>query len=276
VLITVVLGLTAALCWGAPDVPLAQAVRRLDPLRVLVGSLLLGTLAVLPAALFLEPPSPTPRAVALAALLGVLTVVGFLYGFAAFRDGAVSVAAPIISCEGAVAAALAIAAGERPSPFVILLLGLAAAGVVLVALGEGGGGGGALPATVAALIWGGILALSAPLAHDVGAYWAFLGVRLVAVVVVLAIALPRHAATAWTTEPWRVAAWGVGDAAAYLSFVAAADRGPAAVAGVLAAQFATVGALMGVALLGERLTRRQVFGVVLVIGSVSGLAVAAG
>ena len=46
--------------------------------------------------------------------------------------------------------------------------------------------------------------------------------------------------TSWTRDFWRVAAWGVGDSAAYLLFVAAADRGPAAVASVLAAQFATV------------------------------------
>ena len=56
---------------------------------------------------------------------------------------------------------------------------------------------------------------------------------------------------------------------AYFAFVLAADHGPASVAGVLAAQFGTVGAIVAVAFFGERLRRRQVVGIAIV-----GLAVA--
>ena len=114
-----------------------------------------------------------------------------------------------------------------------------------------------MPAIVAAVVWGGVLALSAPIAHDVGAGWAFLLVRGSAVV--------RHAARSRSSlgaaraalvEWWRVAIWGVCDALAYFAFVLAADHGPASVAGVLAAQFGTVGAIVAVAFFGEHLRRR--------------------
>jgi inner membrane transporter RhtA len=148
---------------------------------------------------------------------------------------------------------------------VLVGLPLAVAGVVLVSRGEGESSrAGVAPATVAALVWGGVLALSAPIAHDVGAGWAFLLVRGSAVVAMLPVALVVGAARAARIEWWRVAIWGVCDAIAYFAFVLAADRGPASVAGVLAAQFGTVGAVVAVAFFGERLRKRQVLGIAIV------------
>ncbi|MDX6655073.1 MAG: hypothetical protein QOH18_2467, partial [Solirubrobacterales bacterium] len=94
--------------------------------------------------------------------------------------------------------------------------------------------------------------------------WAFLLVRGSAVVVMLPIALALGSARKALVEWWRVAIWGVADAGAYFAFVIAADNGPASVAGVLAAQFGTVGAIVAVAFFGERLRRRQIAGIVIV------------
>ncbi|MEI7439404.1 MAG: EamA family transporter, partial [Thermoleophilia bacterium] len=69
-----------------------------------------------------------------------------------------------------------------------------------------------------------------------------------------------------------VAAWGIGDSVASLLFVAAADRGPVAVAGVLAAQFATVGVIVGMVFLKERLHLRQWIGIITVILAISAIA----
>ena len=77
-------------------------------------------------------------------------------------------------------------------------------------------------------------------------------------------------------EWWRIAIWGVCDAFAYFAFVLAADHGPAAVAGVLAAQFGTVGAIVAVAFFGEHLRRRQVAGIAIVGIAVAAMAVGAG
>jgi drug/metabolite transporter (DMT)-like permease len=263
--LTILFGLAAAVGWGAPDAVLAQAVRRVGPFPVVFGSILLGLLLAAPLALALDPPDWTQRAVLLSPLVGILTVIGFQSGFMSFRDGAVSVVAPIIACEGGVAAVLSIAGGEHVDGLVLAGLPLAVAGVVLVSRGDGASSrAGVLPATVAALVWGGVLALSAPLAHDVGAGWAFLLVRGSAVLVMLPVALAVGALRSARIEWWRVAIWGVSDGIAYFAFVLAADRGPAAMAGVLAAQFGTVGAIVAVAFFGERLRARQVVGIAIV------------
>jgi drug/metabolite transporter (DMT)-like permease len=275
--LTILFGLAAAVGWGAPDAVLAQAVRRVGAFPVVFGSIAIGTLLVAPLALVLDPPDWSERALLLAPLVGVLTVIGFQAGFTAFREGAVSVVAPIIACEGGVAALLSLAGGEHVQRLVLVGLPLAVAGVVLVSRGEGeGSSAGVVPATVAALVWGGVLALSAPIARDVGAGWAFLLVRGSAVVAMLPLALVVGAARAARIEWWRVAIWGICDAMAYFAFVLAADYGPASVAGVLAAQFGTVGAIVAVAFFGERLRRRQVVGIAIVGLAVGVMAVGGG
>jgi drug/metabolite transporter (DMT)-like permease len=275
-LLTVLLGLTAATCWGVPDVWLAQATRSVGPFAVVFGSVLIGVAAIAPAALFVDPPTWTARGVLLAMFVGGLVACGYQAGFVAFRSGAVSVVAPIIACEGAVAAALAITTGERLRASVLGLLSVAVAGVVLAAMGEGGGRAGALPAAVAAIIWGVILVLSSPVADDLGVFWGFLLVRLSALAWTMPLALRSGAALRWRADPWRVAAWGLGDSTAYLAFVAAASRGPVAVASVLAAQFATVAVIVAMVFFGERLRLRQVVGVALVIVAVTAIAAVSG
>lgn len=270
-MLTILLGLAAAVAWGAPDATLAQAIRRVGAFPVVFGSITLGTLLVAPFVLLLDTPEWTQRALLLAPLVGVLTVIGNFSGFVAFRTGSVSVVAPIIACEGGIAAVLLLLSGEDVDRLVLAGLPLAVIGVVLVSRGEGeGSGAGVVPAMVAALVWGFVLALSAPIAHDLGPGWAFLLVRGTSVAVMLPIALATGAASKAVMEWWRVAIWGVCDTGAYFAFVVAADNGPASVAGVLAAQFGTVGAIVAVAFFGERLRKRQVAGIVVV-----GLAVGA-
>jgi drug/metabolite transporter (DMT)-like permease len=275
--LTILFGLASAVGWGAPDPVLATAVRRIGAFPVVFGSIVIGTVLASPLALVLDLPDWTERSLLLAPLVGTLTVVGFQAGFTSFRDGAVSVVAPIIACEGGVAALFSIAGGEHLNGLVLLGLPFAVAGVVLVSRGEGEGGrGGVVPAVAAALIWGGVLALSAPIAHDLGAGWAFLLVRGSAVVVMLPVALAVGAVRPVRSEWWRVAIWGICDAVAYFAFVLAADHGPAAVAGVLAAQFGTVGAVVAVVFFGEHLRRRQVVGIAIVAVAVGAMAVGGG
>jgi drug/metabolite transporter (DMT)-like permease len=274
--LTILLGLTAAVCWGLPDGWLAQATRSVGPFATAFGSMLLGALLIAPAALAVDRPDWTLEPVLLAILVGPMTVGAYLSGFYAFRNGSVSIVTPIIACEGAVAAVISIAGGEHLRSGVLALLPVAVVGVVLAANGEGGGRAGALPAVLSAALWGVILVLSASVAGDLGVIWGFLLIRLSALAAMLPFALASGAAVRWTADPWRVAAWAVGDTAAYVAFVAAADSGPVAVASVLAAQFATVAVIVATVFFGERPRRRQLVGVALVIAAVSGIAAVAG
>ena len=277
-MLTIVFGLAAAVGWGAPDAMLAQAVRRIGAFPVVFGSILTGTLLVAPLALVLDPPDWTERALVLAPLVGILTVVGFQAGFMSFREGAVSVVAPIIACEGGVAAVFSLAGGEHVDGLILIGLPLAVAGVVLVSRGEGETQQRRRPAGDRWRRWSGAACSRCPrrsptTSARAGPSCSCAAARVAVLLpVALAVGAPRAARVEW----WRVAVWGVADAVAYFSFVLAADHGPASVAGVLAAQFGTVGAIVAVAFYGESLRRRQVVGIAIVGLAVGAMAVGSG
>ena len=112
-----------------------------------------------------------------------------------------------------------------------------------------------VPAVVCAVMWGAILALSVPVA-DIGSVLGVLPDPPERACVDPPFALRSGAAYGWLEDRWRVVAWGLGDSFAFLLFVVAAERGSAAVASVLVAQFATV-VVVGMLFGGERLLRRQ-------------------
>ena len=202
-------------------------------------------------------------------------MIGFQAGFMSFRDGAVSVVAPIIACEGGVAALFSLAGGEHVNRLVLVGLPLAVAGVVLVSRGEGESSrAGVLPADRRRRSSGVACSrsrrrsptTSAPAGRSCSCAAARSSSMLP---VALALGAPRAARVEW----WRVAIWGVCDAGAYFAFVLAADHGPTSVAGVLAAQFGTVGAIVAVVFFGEHLRRRQVVGIAIVALAVGVMAV---
>lgn len=269
--ITILLAVLCAVLWGGPDWLLAQAARRIGAVALAFGATLVGTIAVAPAAVFVDLPEWSGLGVGIAIIAGVLSAGAYVLAYTAFRYGAVSIVAPIVSCEGAVAAAIALSTGEHVNGRVLALLVPAVVGVVLASMGAGGGRGGAATASVAALVWGGILVLSTVAADELGVYWGFLLIRVATLVAITVVAATTGVVGRWRADPWRVAIWGLADAGAYLLFVAAADRGPVAVASVVAAQFATVAVLVAL-VLGERPLRRQLGGVAIVIASVSAIA----
>ena len=271
--LTVLIGVCVAICWGIPDVWLARAARSVGALPTVIGSIAIGLALTSPLVLFAGMPHVTLRGALLILLMGALTMVGYLIAFSAFRFGKVSVVAPIIACEGAVAAVISIALGESMDVRALALLPIAVIGVVLAAMGGGAeGSGGAKRAAIAALLWGGVLVLAAPVADEVGWMWGFILVRLVALLLAIPLGI-RAGVTTKARLDWKnVAGWGIGDSAASLLFIIGADRGNIAVLSVLAAQFATVGVIAGFLILGERLRPRQWVGIVLVILAVTGVA----
>jgi len=273
--ITVVLGVLCALAWGLPEVQLARAARNLGIVPTVIGSIVIGLVVTSPIIFFAGGlPHITGKGAVLIIGMGILTLAGYLVGFSAFQKGKLTIVAPTIACEGAVAALFAILLGETMDTRVLLLLPVAVIGVVLAAMGtsEEGQSSGAVRAAFAALIWGGILTMAAPVADEVGVIWGFVLVRVVALLLALPIGI-KMGVTANARFDWKnVAAWGIGDSIASLLYVAAADRGPVAVAGVLAAQFATVGVIVGMVFMKERLRLRQWVGIVTVIAAVTAIA----
>src|SRR3954463_9952437 len=275
-MLTVVLGLGTALLWGLPDVPLAVAIRNVGATTVLAGSLLIGTVLVAPVGLFVDMPAWTSRGLLLAVVTGVLTASAYGVAYNAFARAPVSIVTPIISCEGAAAAAIAIAAGEHLSAGMAILLACCVLGVVLVGTAgktvEKVSSTGIAIAVVGALVWGLVLFLAAKTTDELGFYWGFFSVRVVATLCLVPWLFQRRIRDGLRREPRRILIWAAGDTGGHLSFYAAASTGPVALASVLGAQFATFGTLAGVIWLHERLKAHQWVGVAIVIAAVTGIA----
>ena len=112
--------------------------------------------------------------------------------YAALRIGKVGIVAPIVSTEGAIAAVISVAAGERLQGVSYALLAIVAVGVVLAGAGHEGGGGesGLRPVLLAvggASLFGVSLYATGRVGAELPLFWAVLPARLVGVV---AVAVP--------------------------------------------------------------------------------------
>ena len=252
----------------------------IGPTAVLAGSLILGTLLIAPVGLFIDFPGLTERGLLLAALDGLLMAAAYGIAYNAFARCPISIVTPIISCEGAAAAAIAIAFGERPGIEMAVLLVIAVIGVVLVGTSCGWDrGAGIGPRRVVRGHGGGAVGLHPlPRRAGHGRTRRVLG---------LPLSSARSPRWRWsrsccgaTSERASAASrgasciWAAGDTGGSVPsrHFAAAASGPVALAGVLAAQFALFGTLAGVIGLGERLKVHQWVGVGVVVAAVTGIA----
>jgi drug/metabolite transporter (DMT)-like permease len=131
-------GLGAAALWAAATLCSSRSSRMLGS-RVVLGWVILVAFviglplaAVSPAPLTLEPST-----VALLGLAGICYVVGLQLTYAALHMGKVSIVAPIVATEGAVAALIAVALGDAIGLVAGIMLLLIVTGVVLSTLEPG-------------------------------------------------------------------------------------------------------------------------------------------
>jgi drug/metabolite transporter (DMT)-like permease len=262
---TVALSLIAAVAWTMANywlVPLSKTVDAyVASLVILVGN----GLCTIPLALALDgvPGSGQLGPLGYAVLAGVLEVGGFLFFFRALELGELAVVAPIIGLEGGIAALLVFAFGERVGALVVLGLAIALLGGCLSAAAGGRRtAAGALPAAGAAVCFGGMFALYAA-AEDLGPVSVVAGGRLSALSLLAALVLWRGARLPSRAVTKRLLALGVLDATAFVCYSYAASRGPVSVAAVVAGQFSTLSAVVGIVLLRERLRPHQYLGILL-------------
>lgn len=274
---TVLLGLSTALMWAFTDLCNTHMSRRAGEVAGAFWLLAIGCLPLLPVTLLVEdlPAHVEPRAVAAAVAAGVLNALGVLFLLRGLRTGSLALVAPLTALEGGVAAIGSILLGADTSVALGVGLALAVLGGVLAATGGPGGrtADGAVWGLLAALAFGGVLLLLEP-ATDLGELHATLLLRIVATLTILPIALRRRVVRPGLgIGRWALLA-GTLDAAGFVFYAAAASRGPLSVAAVTAAQFATVGAILGLVVLHERLQRRQLAGIAVTLAGVTVLAVA--
>ena len=275
------LGGAGALCWGGAALLTAPSSRALGASRAVlwlgIAGVPFGVVLALAGGPLRVRTAELPALLAAAILLLVATQLwSVLVG-----RGKVSLAAPIVACDGAVAALAAVLTGHGLP--VLAYAGLTLMVVGLVVLSAGGHSGPAeaaadradgdltRPAAIALAVlaagcYGGMLFCAGGI-EGTSPLWTVTLARAVATVGALGLCLRQGAVRPTRAGLPFAAAAGVLDVAAFALFVAGARHEPA-VSAVAVSQYGAVATLAAVAFLGERLTRRQTAAVaVLVAGA---------
>ncbi|HET7027199.1 MAG TPA: EamA family transporter [Candidatus Limnocylindrales bacterium] len=271
-MIALIAGFATAACWTGTTLTSARSSRLIGASSTLAIVMFVGFVVTVPFAIATAPPpgALTPRLLVLLLVAGVGNVLGLQLLYRGYREGLVAVVSAITSTEGAIAAVLAIAAGEAVSPGIGLALLVVVAGVALAAFAgvgesehpvEGGSArkGLAYAATAAVAFGVGLYAVGAA-ANELPIAYAVLPARLVGVVVVaLPVAASGRLRLDRAALPWAIAD-GLLEVAGLVTFSVGA-REAIAVTSVLASQFIVFTALVAWFLFRERPTRLQTVGV---------------
>jgi drug/metabolite transporter (DMT)-like permease len=266
-------GLAAACCWAGVNVIASQVTRDRAPCEFAFWLNMLGFVLCAPVALALLPAAHVSlRTVLVLALAGVMAAATTRLVGIALARGRLSIVGPLLSLEGAVAAAMVIAVGGAMSRSTVVGGLLAVAGSVAVGLAAARKGhleGSALAVMAAAC--GGV-SLWAFARQPLAPVLAFAIMRAFGVVALAPLVVdwgrPRN--LRW------LSAIAVLDVGANLIFLVGARGGSLPVTAVLASQFGTLTAIGGVWRWREALNAAQVAGLVVLGVGVAIIATASG
>jgi drug/metabolite transporter (DMT)-like permease len=262
-------GLIAAACFSTALLTSARASRLIGALPTLGGVMLVSALLALPvAALTIGGSALSATALPYLVIAGVGNVAGLGFEYVGFRSGKIGIVGALAAAEGAIAAVLSLLAGEVLGGIQLVGVAVVALGVVFVALGpdptvDAGASStrrAIIFGTLAGLTFGASLYATGRIGSDLAIGWAVLPPRIVGLLFIvlplLATQRLRISRAAWPL----VALSGLGEVGGFLA-VAWGARESIAVTSALAAQFATVAAIVAWLVLSERLGRLQWAGV---------------
>ncbi|HEY2770560.1 MAG TPA: EamA family transporter [Solirubrobacteraceae bacterium] len=288
-MIAILGGLGAAVAWAISTLCSSRSSRILDPIVVVGWVMLVGLVVALPPALAVGVPSRLWGGDGAWLLLaGATNVGGLIVTYEALKVGQVALVAPIVSSEGALAAVIAVLAGETIAAGSGVALAVIAVGIWLAstpapaeapALAEAPARAaqparpraeGLALAVCAAAIFGASLYATGRASADLPSAWIALAPRLVGLpVIVLPLAALGRLRLVRPAAPLVVAS-GICEVVGFYSYAGGSRHG-IAIAAVLSSQFGAIAAVAGYALFGERLTRMQVAGVVTLLVGVAAL-----
>lgn len=280
-MIAILGGLGAALCWAVSTLCSSRSSRRSDPLVVVAWMMLVGLVITAPLAVAAGSPDRAPASAWVwLAISGGGNVAGLVLVYRAMRLGQVSLVAPLVSTEGAIAAVIALLAGERVAPVALVTLAVIAAGVCVAAIPARTPSGQPVSphrarharavglAGLAAVVFGASLYATGRASTELPSAWVVLAARAIGAVALAApLALAGRLRIAPGTLPLLLAS-GVAEVLGFFSFTWGARHG-IAIASVLSSQFAALSLLGAYLVFGERLGRLQLGGVAVVIVAVA-------
>jgi drug/metabolite transporter (DMT)-like permease len=262
----VVLGLAAALAWGAGDFAGGLASRTAPLLGVTLFVQGIGIVLAFGLWVWQGEAVPGPNDIAWATLAGITAAAGIAGLYGALAAGSMSVVAPLVGVLGAsVPVAVGLALEGLPSWLALAGIALALVAVVLVGGAASAGGGGGRRGLWLGLMGGagiGVYSVAVSRFADDLVFGPLFIARLVATVVfVIVIALTRGAwqlpRPAWAL----VAGVALIDLLGNAAFVLATQLGDLAVATVLGALYPVATVLLAAVVLKERITPRHAIGI---------------
>ena len=276
-MIAVLGGLGAACAFATAMLCSSRSARMIGSYSALSFVMLVGLAITVPWTVAVGVPDELgARAFGWLLVSGAGNVVGLLLSYSALRVGKVGIVAPIVSTEGAIAAVIAVLAGESIAPGAGVTLAVIVAGIVLAGITQAGGntatagsgGRTTLLAIAAALAFGASLYATARVSEELPLVWAILPARVIGVV---AVAVPLFLSSRLLlTRPALplVVTSGVAEIVGFGLFALGSRHG-IAVSAVLASQFAGIAAVVAFFLFRERLARVQIAGVVVIVAGVA-------
>jgi drug/metabolite transporter (DMT)-like permease len=275
-MLAIVGGLGAALVFAVVTLCNARSSRMIGPSVLLGWVMLIGLVILVPPVALGDVPDGLDRdAIAWLAVAGVGNVVGLLLAYAALRSGKVGIVAPVVSTQGAIAAAVATVAGDRLALGSAALLAAVAIGVFVAGRGSEDPAGqheprATLLAVAAAVAIGFSLYAIGRVSVSLPVAWALIPSRIAGVAAVTVPLLLGSQLRITRAALPLVLVSGVCEVAGFALFAFGARHG-IAVAAVLASLFAAIAAVAAHVLFRERLARTQVAGVVLIVVAVAAL-----
>ncbi len=270
----VLLALASAACYGAADFLGGLTAKRAHTFTIVVVSQLAGLLLLLIALPFLPASSPTRMDFLWGAVAGLTGGTGVALLYRALAIGVMAVVAPTTAvCAVVIPVLVALASGERPGLVAIAGIVLAIVAIALVSQSEHPepvraeetAGSGASAFTLALLSGVAIGFFFVALAHtssDAG-LWPLVVARAVSVTLFAGMALAASQSLRLAGNTLGiVVAGGSLDMIANLLYMIATRSGPLSVVVTLASLYPASTVVLARVVLHERLSSRQLFGIV--------------
>jgi len=279
--LSIVFGLATAICFASGILANSRSIRVIGNFSALAWIMLIGLVVTLPFTIAAGWPGNLRGATLVWFIVsGVGNLGGLLISFFALRIGKVGVVAPILACEGAIAATISALLGESIAPVAVLILAFIVAGVVVSAIApdpEPIAHEKPVQAVILAILGAGAFGISlfatGYLSTELPIGWLLLPPRVVGVVcIALPLIIMGRLRMTRSVVPLLLIG-GFAEVFGFTAYAIGAQYG-VAVTSVLASQFATFGAIGAYLLFKERLGRLQITGVVMLILGVAALTIA--
>lgn len=277
--VTAFLAILSAVLVGAADFTGGFASRGSPPLRVAALAQMVG----LPFAFVLALAYGSERVgsgdAAWSLASGLAVACGFAFFYTAMGRGLISVVAPLAAVTGAVVPVVyAVGRGERPGGVATAGMALALAAVAVVSIAPSDPRQrhvaitpGIVALSLAAGLWFGLFYVFFAQISAAAGMWPIALERIAAALVLLAIAgALTRGPLELPSRLWRLAVViGALEVAATVPLLLALQRGPVAIASVLASLYPVTTVLLAALVLRERMSRFQLAGVVLAFAAVT-------